>query len=130
MGQQTNPEQAHARCPSCGSSPLPEFTEPRGMALCPRCGTLLRRTDHGLHAVGLSTEGLTRLVQAKLNGTDPDLVRIQERITARVAAQLGVDPSAVPPQYRWVDELGADSLDVVELVMAVEEEFGIELGAS
>jgi acyl carrier protein len=46
-----------------------------------------------------------------------------------VAEQLGVEPSAVPPQYRLVDDLGADSLDVVELVMAVEEEFGIELGA-
>jgi acyl carrier protein len=98
------------------------------MALCPRCGSLLRRTDRGLEAVGLSTEGLSRLVHAKLRGADPELHGIQERITARVAAHLGVDPSAVPPQYRLVDELGADSLDVVEVVMAIEEDFGIELG--
>jgi acyl carrier protein len=99
------------------------------MAMCLRCGALLRRTDRGLVAVGLSTEGLTRLVQARFRGGDPELARIRERITAKVAEKLGVDPSAVPPQYRFVDDLGADSLDVVELVMAVEEEFGIELDA-
>lgn len=60
---------------------------------------------------------------------DSEIARIQERITAKVAEKLGVDVSAVPPQYRFVDDLGADSLDVVELVMAVEKEFGIELGA-
>jgi acyl carrier protein len=99
------------------------------LALCPRCGTLFQRTDRGLQPVGLSTEGLSRLVQSRLRRANPELARIQERITARVAERLGVDPSAVPPQYRLVDELGADSLDVVELIMAVEEEFDIELGA-
>jgi len=79
--------------------------------------------------VGLSTEGLSRLVQARLRRPDPELARIRKRIAARVAEKLGVDPAAVPPQYRFVDDLGADSLDVVELVMAVEEEFGIDLGA-
>ena len=128
MQEQLTREPAHSQCPSCGNHPLPEFTEPQGLALCARCGLLLRRTDRGLEAVGLSTEGLSRLVHAKLRGI-PDLERIQERITARVAEHLGVDRSAVPPQYRLVDELGADSLDVVELVMAVEEDFGIELGA-
>lgn len=129
MLEQATRPQAHPRCPSCGSAPLPEFTEPPGLALCPRCGTLLQRTDRGLHPVGLSTEGLSRLVQSRLREANPKLARIQERITARVAEHLGVDPSAVPPQYRLLDELGADSLDVVELVMAVEEEFGIDLGA-
>jgi acyl carrier protein len=90
---------------------------------------LLRRTDRGLHPVGVSTEGLSRLVQARLRRPDPELVLIRERIAARVAEQLGVDPAAVPPQYRFVDDLGADSLDVVELLMAVEEEFGIDLDA-
>ena len=97
------------------------------MALCPHCGMLLRRTNRGLDPVGLSTEGLSRLVQARLRRSDRELVFIQERIAARVAEKLGVDPTAVPPQYRFVDDLGADSLDVVELVMAVEEEFGIDL---
>ena len=125
-------EQAEARstqddCPSCGNSPLPEFTEPSGLALCPRCGTLLRRTDRGLRPVGLSTEGLSRLVQARLRSTDSELIRIQEHIAARVAEKLGVDPTAVPPQYRFVEDLGADSLDVIELLMTVEEEFGIDL---
>jgi len=129
MQEQAQRQQAPSRCPSCGNAPLPEFTEPPGVALCPRCGSLLRRTDHGLHPIGLSTEGLSRLVQAKLRAADPELALIQERIRARVAEHLGVDPAAVPSQYQLVDELGADSLDVVELIMAVEEEFGIELGA-
>jgi acyl carrier protein len=129
MQERAARQPAHSSCPSCGNAPLPEFTEPTGLALCPRCGTLLQRTDRGLQPVGLSTEGLSRLVQARLRQTDSELVRIQERIRARVAEQLGVNPAAVPPQYRLVEELGADSLDVVELIMAVEEEFGIELGA-
>src|SRR5262245_60085719 len=107
---------AHGRCPSCGNAPLPEFTEPRGIALCPRCGTLLQRTPQGLHPVGLSTEALSRLVQSRLRGAGPELTQIQERITARIAEHLGVDPSAVPSQYRLAEDLGADSLDVVELV--------------
>jgi acyl carrier protein len=41
--------------------------------------------------------------------------------------QLGVDESEVTPQASFVDDLGADSLDTVELVMALEEEFGIEI---
>src|SRR5262249_44889688 len=127
--KQTTREQAHSCCPSCGYSPLPEFTDPRGLALCLRCGALLRRTDRGLVAVGLSTAGLSRLVQARLRGEGPDVARIQERLRERVGEKLGVAPPAVPPQYRFADDLGADSLDVVELIMAVEEEFGIELDA-
>jgi len=41
--------------------------------------------------------------------------------------QLGVDAEKVTPTASFVDDLGADSLDVVELVMAFEEEFGVEI---
>jgi acyl carrier protein len=41
--------------------------------------------------------------------------------------QLGVDAEEVKPEASFVDDLGADSLDVVELVMALEEEFGLEI---
>jgi len=41
--------------------------------------------------------------------------------------QLGVEASAVTPQSKFVEDLGADSLDVVELVMALEEEFDMEI---
>ena len=44
-----------------------------------------------------------------------------------IVNQLGVDISEVTPEASFIDDLGADSLDTVELVMAFEEEFGIEI---
>ena len=44
-----------------------------------------------------------------------------------IVNQLGVDVSEVTPEASFIDDLGADSLDTVELVMAFEEEFGIEI---
>ncbi|MAM88076.1 acyl carrier protein [Allohahella sp. A8] len=51
----------------------------------------------------------------------------QERVIAIVADQLGVDKERVVPSATFVEDLGADSLDTVELVMALEEEFGFEI---
>ena len=45
----------------------------------------------------------------------------------QLALQLGVKPEEVTPEASFIDDLGADSLDTVELVMALEEEFGIEI---
>ena len=50
-----------------------------------------------------------------------------EKIKAIIVEQLGVDESEVTPEAHFIDDLGADSLDTVELVMALEEEFGIEI---
>jgi acyl carrier protein len=50
-----------------------------------------------------------------------------KKICEIVAEQLGVDVEEVNPEASFVDDLGADSLDTVELVMALEEEFGIEI---
>ena len=50
-----------------------------------------------------------------------------ERIKKIIVDQLGVDDSEVTKEASFVDDLGADSLDTVELVMALEEEFGIEI---
>ena len=50
-----------------------------------------------------------------------------EKIKATVAEQLGVEADKVKPEASFVDDLGADSLDVVEMVMALEEEFEIEI---
>jgi acyl carrier protein len=52
---------------------------------------------------------------------------ISERVKKIVAAQLGVDESKIVEEASFVDDLGADSLDTVELVMALEEEFGAEI---
>ena len=52
---------------------------------------------------------------------------VQERIKNIIIEQLGVKPEGVIPEALFVDDLGADSLDLVELIMAMEEEFNIEI---
>lgn len=52
---------------------------------------------------------------------------IQERVKNKIVEQLGVDAAQVTPEASFVDDLGADSLDTVELVMAFEEEFNIQI---
>ena len=52
---------------------------------------------------------------------------VQEKITEIIVEQLGVKPEEVVPEASFVDDLGADSLDTVELVMAFEEEFNVEI---
>ncbi len=50
-----------------------------------------------------------------------------EKVKAIIVEQLGVSESAVTMEASFIDDLGADSLDIVELVMALEEEFDIEI---
>ena len=52
---------------------------------------------------------------------------LQEKVKKIIIDQLGVDEAEVTPEAKFIDDLGADSLDTVELVMALEEEFGIEI---
>ena len=52
---------------------------------------------------------------------------VQDKITEIIVEQLGVKPEEVVPEASFVDDLGAETLDTVELVMALEEEFGIEI---
>ena len=52
---------------------------------------------------------------------------VEERVAKIVVEQLGVKEEEVKPEASFVDELGADSLDTVELVMALEEEFETEI---
>jgi len=52
---------------------------------------------------------------------------VAERVIEIVAEQLGVDKEKITPETSFVNDLGADSLDTVELVMALEEEFEIEI---
>lgn len=53
-----------------------------------------------------------------------DIIKKVKEITSE---QLGVDESQIAPEAKFVDDLGADSLDTVELVMALEEEFDLEI---
>jgi acyl carrier protein len=52
---------------------------------------------------------------------------VQAKVTEIIVEQLGVDADKVTLEASFVDDLGADSLDVVELVMAFEEEFNVEI---
>ncbi len=52
---------------------------------------------------------------------------LDEKVKKIIIDQLGVDEAEVTPEAKFIDDLGADSLDTVELVMALEEEFGIEI---
>jgi len=50
-----------------------------------------------------------------------------ERVKAVIVEQLGIDESEVTPEARFREDLGADSLDLVEMIMAFEDEFGGEI---
>jgi acyl carrier protein len=51
----------------------------------------------------------------------------EERVKEIIVEQLGVSADQVKPEARFIDDLGADSLDTVELIMALEEEFNVEI---
>lgn len=52
---------------------------------------------------------------------------VEDRVKSIIVEQLGVDADEVLPEASFVEDLGADSLDTVELIMAFEEEFGVEI---
>ena len=52
---------------------------------------------------------------------------LEEKVKEIIVEQLGVDPEQVTPEASFIEDLGADSLDTVELVMALEEEFECEI---
>ena len=52
---------------------------------------------------------------------------IEVQVKSIVVEHLGIEESKVTPEAKFIDDLGADSLDTVELVMAFEEKFGIEI---
>jgi len=52
---------------------------------------------------------------------------IYDRLKGLVTEQLGVDEEEITPEASFVDDLNADSLDLVELIMSLEEEFGLEI---
>jgi len=56
-----------------------------------------------------------------------EAVAIKEKVVDIISNQLGIEKADVTPEASVVDDLGADSLDVVELVMALEEEFNLEI---
>ena len=51
----------------------------------------------------------------------------EERVRSVIVSELGVDPRRIVADARFIDDLGADELDFIELIMAIEEEFGFEI---
>jgi acyl carrier protein len=56
-----------------------------------------------------------------------DRASIEKKVREMIVDSLGIDPEKISNDSSFVDDLGADSLDTVELVMAFEEEFGVEI---
>jgi len=52
---------------------------------------------------------------------------VTEKVKKMIVDQLGVSEAEVIPEAKFIDDLGADSLDIVELIMALEDEYGIEI---
>eukprot|EP00304_Pavlova_gyrans_P010714 CAMPEP_0206062232 /NCGR_PEP_ID=MMETSP1466-20131121/56442_1 /ASSEMBLY_ACC=CAM_ASM_001126 /TAXON_ID=44452 /ORGANISM="Pavlova gyrans, Strain CCMP608" /LENGTH=186 /DNA_ID=CAMNT_0053437591 /DNA_START=54 /DNA_END=615 /DNA_ORIENTATION=+ len=72
----------------------------------------------------------SRMVSARAVVTKPSCIvmsDIEEKVKGIIAEQLGVDAAKVTPDASFTEDLGADSLDAVELIMAMEEAFGIEI---
>src|ERR1700704_729460 len=64
---------------------------------------------------------------SKTRGKEPAMENVDQRVKKIVAEQLGVNEAEIKSGSSFVDDLGADSLDTVELVMALEEEFETEI---
>lgn len=52
---------------------------------------------------------------------------VEEKVTSIIVEQLGVDKDKIKPESSFIDDLGADSMDIVELVMAFEDNFSIKI---
>jgi len=70
---------------------------------------------------------LEKVLRNKELGANIDMSSIEDRVKKIVCEQLGVKEEDVKPSAAFVEDLGADSLDTVELVMALEEEFETEI---
>ena len=55
------------------------------------------------------------------------MASIEDKVKSIIVEQLGISEDEVRPEASFIDDLGADSLDIVELVMAMEEEFDVEI---
>jgi acyl carrier protein len=62
-----------------------------------------------------------------INAKEVNAMNIEEKVKNIIVDQLGVSAEEVVPEASFVDDLGADSLDLVELIMVLEEEFGKEI---
>jgi acyl carrier protein len=88
--------------------------------------SLLFTKSYALEAP-LASPDLLRKNTASLAANGRNGMSVEEKVKSIIVEQLGVDANEVTPEASFVDDLGADSLDTVELVMAFEEAFNIEI---
>lgn len=87
----------------------------------PRRAFLANAAGAALAAAGLAGQGCSETPPAGKGRS------VQERVVAIVAQTLGIEADKITPQKRFIEDLGADSLDCVEMVIAFEDEFGIQI---
>jgi acyl carrier protein len=106
------PEKSPGRCPACGAALPLELPKRYGEAPCPQCGKRLwfSKQRDGVWFHDADRAGA-----------------IRERVRALVAWNLGIEPAAVKDSTSFMKDIGADTLDIVELVMELEEEFKITI---
>lgn len=56
-----------------------------------------------------------------------DMASVDERVKEIIAEQLGLEKEDIQPEASFIDDLGADSLDIVEMIMTIEDEFDVEI---
>jgi acyl carrier protein len=106
------PEGSPNDCPVCGAVVRIEPSRPPGDAPCPQCGTLLWFVPTDRAAMLFDVESVDAL---------------RERIAEIISARLGVLKERVSDSSSFVEDIGADSLDIVELVMGLEQDFGVTI---
>jgi acyl carrier protein len=87
----------------------------------------LRGFAGGVSTIAGFDGGRVSGVPVQQDEDDTNMSDVAERVKKIVVEHLGVDAEKVAAEASFIDDLGADSLDTVELVMAFEEEFGIEI---
>ncbi len=80
-----------------------------------------------MNETGLDAPGPLAYRQPTKTNTNMADKTIEQKVKDIIVEQLGVNADQVVPEAKFIEDLGADSLDTVELIMALEEEFGIEV---
>jgi acyl carrier protein len=106
------PEGVPNHCPICDTFVCLEPSQPPGDAPCPNCGTLLWF---------FPTSAGMRFYESKA------IAPLRDKILQTLCANLGVNQEQISTTTSFSKDIGADSLDIVELVMELEEEFGVTI---
>jgi len=88
---------------------------------------MFKQTLLALLVAGASAFAPAAFVARRAAPSTSLFVSTEEKVKEIVVSQLGVDADTVVPSATFIDDLGADSLDTVELIMAIEEEFDCEI---